>query len=161
MERYLSSYVKGAAVAKVNAKDFFDQNKFSANLTFASDHYAQLMQNRLLVFSRAITEPTAPRFPVVKERLEPILLNGKIYRKHVAVKLPPGFTVDEMPSPFADKAPFAQFSVTYRQESGQLIMDEELRVENATLPAAEYGKVKKFFDNVFGADAQNVVLVKN
>lgn len=161
MERYLSSYAKGAAVAKVDAKDSFDRNKFSANLNFASEHYAQLMQNRLLVFNPAITEPMAARFPIVKERLEPILLNGKIYRKHVAVKLPPGFTVDEMPSPFADKMPFAQFSVTYRQESGQLIMDEELRVENATVPAAEYGKVKKFFDNVFGADAQNVVLVKN
>jgi predicted enzyme related to lactoylglutathione lyase len=40
-------------------------------------------------------------------------------------------------------------------------MDEELRVETATLPAGEYARVKKFFDNVFGADAQNVVLVKN
>jgi hypothetical protein len=161
LERYLSASVKGASVAKVTTQDSFNENKFSADLSFASEHYAQVMQNRMLVFSPAFTEPAASRFPVVKERFEPILLNGKIYRKHVTVKLPSGFTVDEMPSPFADKTPFAQFSVTYRQESGELIMDEELRVETATLPAGEYARVKKFFDNVFGADAQNVVLVKN
>lgn len=161
MARYLSGYAKGASVAKAEARDSFDRNQFSASLNFTSEHYAQLMQSRMLVFNPAVMEPAATRFPVVKERLEPILLNGKIYRKHVAIKLPPGFTVDEMPSSFADKAPFAQFSVAYRQEPGRLIMDEELRVETITLPAADYEKVKKFFDNVFGADSQNAVLVKN
>lgn len=161
LERYLSTSVKGASVVKVTARDAYDQNKFSAELNFASEHYGQLMQNRLLVFNPAVTEPAASRFPVAKERLQPILLNGKTYRKHVAIKLPAGFTVDEMPAPFSDKTSFAQFSVSYRQESGELIMDEELRVDTATLPAAEYARVKKFFDNLFGADAQNVVLVKN
>lgn len=161
MERYLSTSAKGAAVAKVTTQDLFNENKFSAELNFASEHYGQLMQNRMLVFNPAITEPAANRFPTVKERLEPILLNGKIYRKHVTVKLPSGFTVEEMPGAFTDKTAFGQFSITYRQEAGQLIVDEELRVETVTLPAAEYAQVKKFFDNALGADAQNVVLVKN
>lgn len=161
LERYLSMSVKGASVTNVTARDAYDQNKFSTELNFASEHYGQLMQNRMLVFNPAVTEPSVNRFPVVKERLEPILLNGKVYRKHVAIKLPAGFTVDEMPTPFSDKSAFAQFSVSYRQNAGELIMDEELRVETATVPASDYAQVKKFFDNLFGADAQNVVLVKN
>jgi hypothetical protein len=161
LERYLNGYAKGASVAKVDARDSFNQNRFSASVNFASEHYAQLMQNRMLVFNPAMIEPAAARFPVVKERLEPIILNGKVYRKRVVITLPPGFTVDEMPSPFAAEAPFARFTVAYRQESGQLVMDEELRVETVTLPAMDYAKVKKFFDNVFGADSQNAVLVKN
>ena len=40
-------------------------------------------------------------------------------------------------------------------------MDEELRTEAVTLPASDYSKVKKFFDNVYGASNQNAVLVKN
>ena len=161
MERYLSGYAKGASVAKVDARDSFDQNRFSASLNFTSEHYAQLMQDRMLVFNPAMIEPAAARFPVVKERLEPIILNGKVYRKRVIVTLPPGFTVDEMPSPFTAEVPFARFTVAYRQESGQLVMDEELRTETVTLPATDYPKVKKFFDNVFGADSQNAVLIKN
>ena len=161
MERNLTYYVKGAAVAKVTAEDSFDQDRFSASLNFSAAHYAQLMQGRMLLFSPDIVSPAAPQFPSVGRRSEPIILNGKVYRKHVIVKLPPGFTMDEMPSPFSSEAPFAQFSVNYRQAPGELVMDEELRTEALTLPASEYGAVKKFFDAVWGADAQNAVLVKN
>ena len=161
MENYLSYYVKGASVSDVNMHDAYDQNRFTTSLKFSSDHYAQSMQSRMLVFNVAVVEPMANRFPAVMERKEPILLNGKVYRKHVAMKLPAGFTVDEMPSPLTTKTAFAQFTVAYRQEPGQLIMDEELRTETVTLPASQYAEVKKFFDTVYGADNQNAVLVKN
>jgi hypothetical protein len=160
MEKYLAYCVKGASIAKVETRDSFDQDRFSTNLNFASDHYAQLMQNQMLVFSPGVVEPAAVHFPVAKERIEPIILNGRVYRKHVTITLPPGFAVDEMPVPFTDEAPFAKFSVAYRQGPGQLIMDEELRTETVTLPATDYAKVKKFFDDVFGADSQSMVLVR-
>ena len=161
VEGYLAYYVKGATVAKVGARDSFDQDRFSATLDFSSDHYGQLMQGQMLVFNPAVVEPAAVHLPVVKERLEPIILNGKVYRKHVTLTLPPGFAVDETPSPFSADAPFARFSITYRKEPGKLIVDEELRTETVTLPASDYATAKKFFDNVFGADSQSVVLVKN
>jgi hypothetical protein len=84
-----------------------------------------------------------------------------VYRKTVSVKLPEGFTVDEMPSPFHEESDFGKFRIAYRQEAGQLIVEEELRTEAVTLPASDYAKVKKFFDNVYGANSQNAVLVKN
>lgn len=161
MERYLTYYVKGASVSKVDARDLFDQGRFSDTLNFASDHYGQLMQNQMLVFNAGVVEPAAIQFPSVKERLEPLILNGKVYHKHVTINLPSGFGLDEMPSPVATEAPFAKFSVTYSQNPGQLIMDEELRTETVTLPATDYTTVKKFFDDVFGADGRSVVLVKN
>ncbi len=161
MERYLAYYGKGASVTKVETRDSFDQDRFSTSLNFASDRYAQVMQNQMVVFNAGMVEPAAAHFPAVKERVEPIILNGKIYRKHVVVKLPPGFALDEMPSPFSAETPFARFNIAYRQEQGQLIMDEELRTETVTLPATDYTKVKKFFDGVFGADGQSVVLVRN
>lgn len=65
-----------------------------------------------------------------------------------------------MPSPLSAEASFATFKVAYRQDPGQLVMDEDLRTEAITLPAADYAKAKKFFDEVFGADGQSVVLVK-
>ena len=40
-------------------------------------------------------------------------------------------------------------------------MSEEIRTEGVTLPASRYSEVKKFFDQVYGADNQKVVLVKN
>jgi len=77
------------------------------------------------------------------------------------VKLPAGFTMDEMPQPFKTTTDFGNYSVTYRQENGTLYMDEEFRTEAVTLPPADYGQVKKFFDSFTGADRQQAVLVRS
>ena len=161
LERYLSYYAKTASVGKIEAHDVFEQNTFSTTLDFESAGYAQLMQNKMLVFNAGVVEPRMRRFPLEKERNEPIVLNGRVYRKQVSIKLPDGFKIDELPSPFESETPFAKFTVAYRQEPGELVMEEELRTESVTLPAADYTKVKKFFDNAAGADNQSAVLIKN
>jgi hypothetical protein len=161
MERYLAYYAHNAAIQKIEAHDAFDQDQFSSSLEFESNGYGQLMQNRLLIFNPSITEPAARHFPAEKDRNLPIVLNGRLYRKQVSIKLPDGFTVDEMPSSFKAVAPFANFKISFRQEQGQLIVEEELRTEAVTLPASDYPKVKKFFDDVYGANNQNAVLLKN
>ncbi len=108
----------------------------------------------------AVSEPLALRLPSVPERAEPVILNGRVYKKRVEIQLPSGFTVDEMPTPYALESSFARFKVAYVQEKGKLILEEELRTETATLPASEYPAIKKFFDSIVGADSQNAVLVK-
>jgi hypothetical protein len=161
MEQYLVYYAKGAAVTKVDVVDSFEKEQFASSLVFDSRRYGQLMQNRLLVINPAIVEPAAVHFPSLKERAEPIILNGKVYRKHVTLNLPPGFTVDELPNPFAAESSFAKFKISYRQEASRLFVDEELQTETVTLPASSYVEVKKFFDTAFGADGQSAVLIKN
>jgi hypothetical protein len=161
MERSLDYYAKTAAIGKVDAHDAFEQDRFTASVDFESPGYGQLMQNRLLIFNPVIMPPAARQFPPEPNRAQPIVLNSRLYRQTVTVKLPEGFTVDEMPTPLKAEAPFAKFSISYRQEPGQIIAEEELRTEAVTLPAADYQKVKKFFDNVLGANNQSAVLVKN
>jgi hypothetical protein len=160
MERYLAYYAHSATVVNVEAHDAFDQDQFTSRMEFRSAGYGQLMQNRLLVFNPGVTEPSASHFTVAQERHLPIVLNGRIYRKRVTVKLPDGFTVDEMPSPYQAEATFAKFSIVFRQEQDKLTVEEELRTEAVTLPASEYAKVKQFFDNVYGANNQDAVLVR-
>jgi len=161
MERSLDFYVKTAAIGRIEAHDAFELNLFTANLDFESANYAQIMQQRLLIFNPSIIPPAARHYPTEQTREQPIVLDSRLFRQRVSVKLPDGFTVDEMPAAFHAETPFAKFSIAYRQEAGQIIVDEELRTEAVTLPASDYPKVKKFFDNVFGANNQNAVLVKN
>ena len=160
MERDLNYYAKGAAISKIDVHDTFDQNNFATTIDFESAGYGQMMQGRMLVFNAAVIEPAARHFPAATERNQPIVLNAHLYRKQVYIKLPDGFTVDELPSPFQAESPFAKFTVAYRQEPGQMVMEEEIRTEAVTLPPSDYQKVKKFFDNVYGADNQQAVLVK-
>ena len=161
MQRYLSEGAKNATISKLETDDKFDDNKFQYTMEFDSRDYGQLMQDRLLVFGPAVVRPAAPEFAPNAERSEPILLLAKVYRKHVNIQLPTGFSVDEMPQPFKAEADFAKLTLTFKNEGNQLVMDEELRTNAVTLPADQYAKVKKFFDDFQGADSQKMVLVKN
>lgn len=161
IERYLAYYAKSASVAKIETNDSFDQNDFKSTVEFESRGYGQSIQGHLLIFNPVITEASTRYFPTEQQRAQPIVLNGRLYRKQVYVKLPEGFSVDELPAPLKQETEFARFSIAFRQEAGQLIVDEELRTEAVTLPASEYARVKKFFDNVTGANNQDAVLAKN
>jgi hypothetical protein len=163
-QRFIAYHAKSAVISKIAREDHFDQNKFDLKVDFDSSDYAQLMQGRLMVFSPGVVEiprSIAPAFPKGEKRVGPIVLSAGLYRKTVRVKLPAGFSVDETPSNAKFDSPFAQFSLTFKQEPGVLVMTEELRTEHATLPPDQFEKVKTFFDNCHGADRQNAVLVKN
>ena len=161
VEEVLARTAKGLTIARLDAKDDFVNNTFLFNVDFGSRSYAQLMQSRLLVFTPSVVDWITDEFPVNRQRSEPIVLRSKAYHKHVEVKLPAGFTMDEMPQASKLSTDFGQFSIQYRQDAGTLYMDEDFKVEAVTLSAAQYPQVKKFFDSFTGADRQQAVLVKN
>lgn len=161
VERMLARTVKAASISNLDTQDPSGEDAFRLKLDFASQRYGQLMQQRLLVFSPAILEPPGPNFARVSSRNAPIILRAAVYRKHARVKLPAGFTVDEMPEAVAMETEFGRFALTFRQEGGELILEEELVTQGVTLPAEKYAEVKKFFDRFDGADQQQAVLVKN
>jgi len=164
LQRFLNQNAKGAVISKLTPEDHFDQNKFDLKVEFDSRDYAQLMQNRLLVFNPSVVSlppSIAPAFPKDEKRIGPLVLRAALYRKTVRVKLPDGFSMDEAPTPVKYDSAFGNFSLTFKQEPGMLVLTEELRTEAATLPPDQFENVKKFFDNCRGADRQNAVLVKN
>jgi len=158
---FFAGRVKNALISQLNSEDQFSQNRFQLNVQLASPQYGQLMQGRLLVFTPSVLEPAHPTFPVNEARTEPIVLRAETLRKHVRIKLPPGFTVDEMPQPFKQETAWGSFSLTFEQKDGELAVEESLKTEAVTLSPDQYWDVKKFFDQFSGADRQQAVLVKN
>ena len=81
-------------ISKITPQDFFEQNKFDLTLDFDSGDYAQLMQDRLLVFNPSVVElpsSIAPAFPKDEKRVGPSRLGCRAHiAKTVRVKLPAG-----------------------------------------------------------------------
>lgn len=160
LERLISHTVKSPAISNLEIQDHFDDNRFSLKLDLSSPGYGQLMQERLLVFGASVLEPPGPTFEHSPNRTEPILLRSGVYRKHVRIKLPRGFALDELPDSVNKDSDFGHFSITYKHDGDDLLMEEELTTEQSTLPASDYQRVKKFFDLFDGADQQKAVLLK-
>ena len=130
-------------------------------MAFQSPNYAQLMQGRMLIFRPAIVERWSGIRIQTETRTTPVTLDSECYHKQVRVKLPAGFTVDEMPDAANLSAPFGKFTSTYKVENRELVFTEHLDVTAATIPAARYGEVKEFFEHVAGAEQAPLVLIKN
>jgi hypothetical protein len=163
-QSFINNTAKGAIISKLTPEDHFDENKFDVKIDFSSPSYGQMMQGRLLVFNPSVVEipvSMSPVFPKDEKRVGPVVLSSGLYRKTVHIKLPDGFTVDELPVPAHYDTDFAKFSLAFKQEPGMLVVTEELRTEAVTIPPDQFTAVKKFFDNCRGADLQKTVLVKN
>jgi hypothetical protein len=158
---FFSGRASGLTLSKLDPSDRFHDNDFRLNLVAEAPAYGQLMQSRLLVFNPSVLDPDRWSFPVNDKRAEPIVLRAQLYRKHVHIKLPSGFTVDELPQSVKEKAEWGAFSVRFEQSGGELTMEEELKTEGMMLPANRYLEIKKFFDQFNAADQQQAVLVKN
>ena len=110
----------------------------------------------MLIFRPAIVERWSGIRIQTETRTTPVTLDSECYHKQVRLKLPAGFTVDEMPDAANLSAPFGKFTSTYKVENRELLFTEHLDVTAATIPAARYGEVKEIFEHVAGADLANV-----
>jgi hypothetical protein len=161
LEGWLSSSARQVSLTQWNIDDAFQSERLSLKMTFQSSNYAQLMQGRMLVFRPGIVERWNGIRIQTDARTTPVTLDGECYHKQVHVKLPAGFTVDEMPDAANFSVPFGKFTSTYKLENGELLFTEQLDVSAATISAARYGEVKDFFERVAGAEHSPLVLIKN
>jgi Domain of Unknown Function with PDB structure (DUF3857)/Transglutaminase-like superfamily len=160
IEGWVGRGATGATVSRVNPKDNNDTGGFDLDVDFTALNYAQLMQNRLLVFKPAIvsrlnalelTEPT---------RKHPVVLDASNFSETIRFKLPAGFDVDELPDPLKLATSFGSYKTTYLVKDGQLIFTRNLTQRAGTIPVAEYQTVRNFFEQIRAAEQAPVVLVR-
>lgn len=161
LEGWLSESARQVSLTQWDIDDAFQSERLSLKMAFQSANYAQLMQSRMLVFRPGIVERWNGVRIQTDARTTPVTLDSECYHKQVHVKLPAGFTVDELPDAANFSAPFGKFTATYKVENGELLFTEQLDVSAATIPAARYGEVKDFFEHVAGAEQAPLVLIKN
>jgi len=161
LERWLSASARQVSLTHWDVNDAFQSERLSLKMAFQSANYAQLMQGRMLVFRPGIVERWNGIRIQTDARTTPVTLDNECYHKQVRVKLPAGFTVDELPDASNFSAPFGKFTSTYKVENGELLFSEQLDVSAAAIPAARYGEVKDFFEHIAGAEQAPLVLIKN
>ncbi len=160
IEGWVTSSATGAKVVRVDPKDNTEGGRFDLDVDFTAVNYAQLMQDRLLVFKPAIvsrrdslelTEPT---------RKQPVVLDARSYTETIRIKLPAGFEVDELPDPLKLDTYFGSYQTTYVVRGDQLLFTRNLTQLAATIPVAQYQAVRSFFEKIRAAEQAPVVLVR-
>jgi hypothetical protein len=160
IEGWISRGASGAKASKIDSKDDSEQGGFTLNVDFTAPQYAQIMQNRLMVFKPAVVG-RLERFGFSEgKRTNPYVLNPQSYTEKVMIKLPDGFSVDELPEPTKLDAGFGNYSSSYEAKGEQVIFTRTLKIKRSTIPAVDYDSIRNFFGKIHSAEQSPVVLVR-
>ena len=160
IERWISRGATGAKTTKIAPADDHEQGKFDLTVEFTANSYAQLMQQRLMVFRPAIVGRLDRLSFGDGKRTNPYSIDASAYSERVRIKLPDGFEVDEVPEAVKLESEFGTYDVSYEVEGTHLIFTRSLTLNRAMIPADKYDSVKAFFGKVHGAEQAPVVLLR-
>ena len=160
IEGWITSGASAARVTKVDPRDDSVAGRFDLGIDFTAPAYAQLMQNRLLVFKPAIVSRRESLFLTEAKRKHPVVLRSTAYSESVSVSLPAGFVVDEMPDAVKLDTSFGSYATTYEVKDGQLLFTRKLVQHAATIPVEQYNSVRSFFEKIRAAEQAPVVLAR-
>ena len=160
VEHWLISSAPGSKISKLEPVDDAAQGRFALNVAFAAPGYAQLMQNRLLVFKPAIVSRRESLSLTDAKRSHPVVLISNAYSETVRVKLPAGFDVDELPDAVALDTAFGIYKTSYDVKDGQLTFKRSLVQHAMTVPVEQYAAVRSFFEKIRAAEQAPVVLAR-
>lgn len=145
---------------KVEPVDDRSEGRFALDVDFTAEHYAQTMQDRLLVFKAAIVSRLDALALTKPSRKAPVMLKSNAFTETVRVQLPEGFEVDETPDPLKIETPFGNYTATYEVKAGQLLFTRSLSIRAATVPVEQYAAVRNFFERIRATEQAPVVLAK-
>ena len=160
IERWLTSGATSARLNKLEPSDNSAEGRFTLNVEFSANQYGQLMQGRLLVFKPAVVSRREGLALTAPTRRHPVVLPANAYSETVQVKLPAGFTVDEVPDAVKIETPFGSYVTSYEVKNNELVFKRQLSHKATTIAPADYAEVRKFFESIRAAENAPVVLAK-
>lgn len=160
IEGWMARGITGVKATKITTKDTPEDGGFNLDVEFGANAYAQIMQGRLMVFKPAVIGRLDRLTFSEGGRIHPYLIDATTYSENVKIKLPQGFTVDEMPEAKQLKTEFGKYDVKYEVKDGYLLFKRSMTLNKSTVPPEKYDSVRNFFGQVRLADQAPVVLIK-
>jgi len=160
LEQSFSRRLGGVTLDKVAPADHAREGWMELAVDFGVRQFGQFMQGRMLVIKPGSLVPDPDYIFTNKTRQLPVKLSARLRNDRVTIKLPEGFAVDEMPDPEEVKSSYGTYRAWWKTGNGSVIFEQSLEVKDTIADAAEYPRIKDFFDKVSGAQAAPVVLLK-
>lgn len=160
IEGWLSRGATAARLDKLSPTDDHANAAFNLDVEFSAPSYAQLMQNRLLVFKPAVANRATSVYLTEKSRKAPVVIEANSFSESAVFNLPAGFVVDEMPTPVSLNTPFGRYSTTVESLDGKFKFTRSLVLNRSVVPVEKYGEVRDFFSKMLDAEQSPVVLIR-
>lgn len=131
----------------------------SLNITVSN--YATVTGKRLFINPNIMTR-THRKLSAGEERKYDIEL-GWEYRDvdTVEINLPSGYSTESMPADVSISSKFGKYNCSVKLQGNQLVYYRSMEHYSGRFPARDYADLVKFYETIYKADRNKVVLVKN
>jgi transglutaminase-like putative cysteine protease len=160
LERQWSRQIIGTTLDSIKTADQPERNSLQLELRLKTDHFAEVMQDRLMVVRPGMLSTAQPYILPSKERNTPIEFDGTLHKDLVIVKIPAGFKLDEMPVPMKIETPYGTLDATWTVMNNELLFQHTIEIRTTTAPATEYPQVREFFDRIGAALGAPVIFIR-
>jgi hypothetical protein len=109
LESWISSTVRGAKISKLDFQAGTADGWPSIDVEFSASRYGQRMPGILLVLNPTIVSRRDSINLMEPTRKLPIVTESEAFSEILRLKLPEGFTIDEMPAPVNLKTAFGSY----------------------------------------------------
>jgi hypothetical protein len=144
----------------------YKENKFllpavEESLDIVVSNYATITGKRLFIVPNIMTR-THRKLTADSARKFDIEL-GFEYKDvdTVEINLPAGYTTESMPQDVSVNSKFGKYNCSIRLLGNQLFYCRSLEHYSGRFPAKDYAELVKFYETIYKADRNKVVLVKN
>jgi len=129
-------------------------------LDIVVSNYATITGKRLFIIPNVMTR-THRRLPVDSTRKYDLEL-GYAYKDidTVEINLPEGYSTESMPQDQSVTSKFGKYNATVKLAGNQLLYCRSIEYNGGRFPAKDYADLVKFYDAIYKADRNKVVLVK-
>ncbi|HET7534949.1 MAG TPA: hypothetical protein VFJ90_00745, partial [Candidatus Didemnitutus sp.] len=160
IQRWLGRSLPAAHASRVEAKDRFNDAAFDLSVDFEAYTYGKVMRDDLIIFKPVIVARRSATALAKGARTQPVEIDAVSFSEHTIIELPANCTVDEAFPAMKIEAPFGHYETSATIQGSQLEFHRVLELETVTIPAADYEKVRSFFDKIIRAEQTPVVLKK-
>jgi hypothetical protein len=160
VESRVTNGIRGAVISELKTSDSQRDSRFQLDTQFSSPSFAQIMQGRLMVLRPSVLQPVDPLPFNDPARKYPAVVAARSWSDTVRVQLPAGFEVDEIPDAAKIESAFGSYQSVSKVENGVLTFTRTLVLKPSVVPVEDYAKLKKFADQVGGADQAPLVLAR-
>jgi hypothetical protein len=159
-EKGFARRVGATTVRTVATEAHPQENRLSVSVDLGAERFAQNMQGRLYVLRPGVLSSGGDYRLPSKPRTAPVKLELDARRDTIRIKIPAGFKVDELPPSMKVESPYGTLQADWAVENGIVVMHQDLQLREKVVNASEYADVRKFFDELAGAESAPVVFVQ-
>lgn len=141
--------------------DALQGHEVSFEYEFLLKQYSRSIMGNTLIFRPAIfSRVKEPRF-IVKDRIHPVMLEGRLLKEEVLFYLPENYEVEEMRENISVECDYGTYSSTLEKvDNATLKYTRKLRMKSVTVRIEEYPDLVSFYEKLIHAEESPIVLTK-